>query len=130
MHPVHDQRSIGELFSELARETSALVRQEVALAKTEMSQKATGLGKQGAFIGAGAALAYAALLAVLGAVALLLGEVMPLWFATLLVAAIAGGVGFFLIQKGIKTLKQIDLKPEETIQTLKEDKQWARHQMA
>jgi hypothetical protein len=35
-----DDRSLGELFAELAQETSTLVRQEVTLAKTEVSDRA------------------------------------------------------------------------------------------
>ena len=34
-----DERSLGELFGDLAKETSELVRQEVQLARTEMTQK-------------------------------------------------------------------------------------------
>ena len=47
MQGPRDDRSLGELFSELAQETSTLVRQEVNLAKTEMTQKASRAGKQG-----------------------------------------------------------------------------------
>ena len=42
---VKEERSLGDLFSELASETSTLVRQEVALAQTELTQKATVVGK-------------------------------------------------------------------------------------
>ena len=54
-----DDRSLGELFSELAQETSTLVRQEVQLAKTEMGQKASRVGKDVGFLAAGGAVAYA-----------------------------------------------------------------------
>ena len=36
-----DDRSLGDLFSELSRETSALIQKEMELAKTEMSAKLT-----------------------------------------------------------------------------------------
>lgn len=48
-----DDRSIGELFAELAQESATLVRQEVQLAKTEMSQKASRVGKDVGFLAAG-----------------------------------------------------------------------------
>ena len=41
MQQTRDDRSLGELFAELSRQTSTLVRQEMTLAKTEMSQKAS-----------------------------------------------------------------------------------------
>ena len=72
-----DDRSLGELFSELAQETTTLVRHEVNLAKTEMSEKASRAGKHVGFLAAGGAVAYAGLLAVLAAVIILLNDVMP-----------------------------------------------------
>lgn len=63
-----DDRSLGDLFAELASETSQLVRQEVALAQTEITNKATRVGKQVGFLVVGGAIGYAALLVVLAAV--------------------------------------------------------------
>ena len=37
MDQQRDERSLGDLFAELASETSTLVRQEMALVKTEIS---------------------------------------------------------------------------------------------
>ena len=68
-----EERSLGELFSELAGETATLVRKEVQLAKVELGQKAAQVGKEVAFIGLGGAVAYAGFLAVLAAVILLVG---------------------------------------------------------
>jgi len=123
-----DDRSLGELFSELAQETSTLVRQEVNLAKTEMSQKASTAGKHIGVLAAGGALAYAGLLAILAGVIALLNDVMPLWASALLVGIVVAIVGYLLIRKGLDALKRDDFAPRETIETLKEDQQWAREQ--
>jgi hypothetical protein len=123
-----DGRSLGELFSELAQETSTLVRQEVNLAKTEMSQKASTAGKHLGVLAAGGALAYAGLLAILAGVIALLNDVMPLWVAALLVGIVVAIVGYLLIRKGLDALKREDFAPRETIETLKEDQQWAKDQ--
>ena len=48
-----DDRSLGELFSELAQKTTTLVRHEVNLAKVEMSEKASRAGKHVGFLAAG-----------------------------------------------------------------------------
>ena len=124
-----DERSLGELFSELAQETSTLVRQEVQLAKTEMSQKASRVGKDVGFLAAGGAVAYAGLLAILAGVIVLLGQVIPMWLAALLVGLVVAGVGYFLVRKGLDALKREDFAPRQTIETLKEDQQWAKDQM-
>src|ERR671917_2037925 len=123
-----DGRSLGELFSELARETSTLVRQEVNLAKTEMSDKASRAGKQVGILAAGGAVAYAGLLAILAAVIVLLNNIMPLWASALLVGVVVAVVGYLLVRRALDALKREDFTPRETMETLKEDQQWAKEQ--
>jgi len=123
-----DDRSLGELFSSLAQDTSTLVRKEVQLAKTEMTQKASRVGKDVGFLAAGGAVAYAGLLAILAGIIVLLGQVIPMWLSALLVGLVVAGVGYFLVRKGLDALKQEDLAPRQTIETLKEDQQWAKDQ--
>jgi hypothetical protein len=123
-----DNRSLGELFSELAQETSTLVRQEVNLAKTEMSHKASRAGKQVGVLAAGGAVAYAGLLAILAGVIVLLDNVMPLWLSALLVGIVVAVVGYLLIRRALDALKREDFAPRETMETLKEDQQWAKDQ--
>jgi hypothetical protein len=124
-----EERSLGELFGDLARDTSTLVRQEVDLAKVEMTQKATRVGKDLGFLVAGGAVAYAGFLALIAAIAIGLGQLgLPWWLATLLVALVVGGVGAFLVMRGLNALKQERLAPERTMQTLKEDVAWAKAQ--
>lgn len=130
MHERSDERSLGELFSDLARETSTLVRQEVQLAKTEMTQKASAVGKDVGFLAVGGAVAYAGLLALIATLIIVLGTVgLPWWLASLIVGVIVAGVGYFLVQKGLNALKQESMAPQQTIQTLKEDRQWAKEQI-
>ena len=123
-----DDRSLGELFTELAQETSTLVRQEVNLAKTEMSQKASTAGRHAGVLAAGGALAYAGLLAILAAVIVLLDNVMPLWLSALLVGLVVAVVGYLLVRRALEALKKEDFAPRETMETLKEDQRWAKDQ--
>ncbi len=123
-----DDRSLGELFSELAQETSNLVRQEVQLAKTEFSEKASQVGKDVGFLAVGGAVAYAGFLVLLAAITALLALWMPVWVSALIVGVVVAGVGYFLVRKGLNELQRVDLKPNQTIQTLKEDKEWVKDQ--
>lgn len=123
-----DDRTLGELFSELAQETSTLVRQEVDLAKTEMGQKASRVGKDVGFLAAGGMVAYAGLLAILAAIIVVLDTFLPLWLAALVVGLVVAAVGYFLIKKGLDALKQEDVAPRQTMETLKEDGQWIKDQ--
>ena len=124
-----EERSIGELFSELASETTTLVRQEVQLAKIELAQKAAQVGKEVGFIGLGGAVAYGGFLAVLAAVILLIGQFIPLWLSALIIGLVVLGVGYFLSQQHLHALKQLDATPQATVETLRQDKQWAKEQM-
>ena len=122
-------RPLGELFSELANETSTLVRQEVALAKAELSQKASQVGKNVGFLVVGGAVAYAAFLALMAAVIIGLAQVMPWWGAALLVGVVVAAAAGLLIYKALSALRAADLTPRQTVETLKEDAQWVKEQM-
>jgi hypothetical protein len=129
MQERRDEPSLGELFADLARNTSTLVRQEVELAKTEMSQKAARVGKDVAFLAIGGAVLYAGFLALLAALIVGLGQLgLPWWLAALLVGLVVAAVGGFLIQQGLTALRREDLTPRQTIATLKEDAEWAKEQ--
>jgi fatty acid desaturase len=123
-----NERSLGDLFAELSRETTTLVRQEVALAKTELNSKVSKLSKDVAFIGAGAAVAYAGFLAIVAAIIIILAALIPWWLSALIVGVVVAGIGYFLIQTGLAALRRVDVAPRETIETLKENAQWAREQ--
>ena len=122
------ERSLGELFSELANETTRLVKDEVQLAKIELGQKASEVGKRVGLIAVGGAVAYAGLLAVVAALVLLIARFMPAWLAALVVGIVILGVGYYLIQQQLNALKNADLTPRATVETLKQDKEWVREQ--
>jgi xanthine/uracil permease len=123
-----EERSLGDLFGELSRQTSTLIRQEVTLAKTEVSQKASSVGKDVGMLAAAGAVAYAGFLAVLAAIILLLAGPLPNWLAALIVGLAVIAVGGLLYQRGRAGLKQDSLAPRQTIESLKEDAEWAKQQ--
>jgi hypothetical protein len=124
-----DDQSLGQLFADLARETTTLVRQEIALAKSEFQQKVADLGKDAGMIAAGVALAYAGLLAIIAAVVLLLTRAgMDPWASALLVGILILGGGSLLVWQGIYALRHQDLSPRQTLETLEENKEWMKEQ--
>jgi uncharacterized membrane protein YqjE len=128
MQTAPHERSLGELFSELANETTRLVRQEVQLAKIELGQKASEVGKRVGLIALGGAVAYAGLLALVAGVILLLSHFMPAWVAAVVIGIVVLGVGYYLIQQQLNALKNADLTPRATVETLQQDKEWLREQ--
>jgi hypothetical protein len=126
--PPEDQ-SIGQLFGRMSSDLSALFRQEIELAKVEIKEEATKAGKGiGMFGGAGFA-GYLAVLLLSLAAAWGLAELVAVGFAFLVVggfyAMVAGGL--FMI--GRRKLKSVH-GPQQTVQTVKEDVQWAHEQMS
>lgn len=128
MERQREEPSLGELFARLASDTSNLVRQEVALARTELTQKASAAGRDVGILGAGGAIAYAGFLVLLAAAVIVLDLFMPLWLSAIIVGLIVVGIGAVLAQRGLSALKRASLVPEQTIETLKEDAQWAKEQ--
>jgi hypothetical protein len=124
-----EDRPIGELFSELANETSTLVRQEIDLATTELTSKATYAGKQASLVAAGAALGLVGLLALVAALVLGLGTVMALWVSALLVGLAISAIAAAVAVKGIGALRRMNLKPEHTMESLQENKSWVQRQI-
>jgi hypothetical protein len=128
MEQPKETRSLGELFADLSRETTTLVRQEINLATTEMTHKATRVGKDIGFLAVGGAVIYAGFLAIMAALILVLAHWLPWWVAALIVGAVIAGVGYGLVQKGLAALKQENVAPRETLQTVKENVEWAKEQ--
>jgi VIT1/CCC1 family predicted Fe2+/Mn2+ transporter len=125
-----EERSIGELFGELSQDVALLVRQEAQLAKTEMQQKLSKVTTDLVSLAAGGVVALVGGLALTAALILLLVDpigMMP-WLAALLVGAVLGIVGWVLLQRGMKDLKRTDPTPRRTVETIKEDLQWAKEQ--
>ena len=125
-----EERSLGDLFSELAAETGTLVRQEVALAQTEITQKATSVGKNVGFLVVGGAVGYAALLSVLAALIIGLANFIPAWASALIVGVVVGIVAFLMVSSALKSLKETELTPRETVKSLKEDAEWLKNQVS
>lgn len=137
---VKEERSLGDLFSELAGETSTLVRQEVALAQVELTNKATVVGKNVGFLVAGGAVGYTALLVVLAAVVIGLAQfisylsgwqlITSAWIAATIVGLAVGAVAYTLVTGALEKLKNMELTPRQTVETLKEDAQWLKNQVS
>jgi len=129
MHYIKEERSLGDLFADLSRETQILLRQEMELAKTEISRKASQAGKASASLAIGSFIAYAGFLAIVAAIIIGLAALIPAWLSALIVGLVVVGIGYFFIQKGLNDLKPQELVPKQTIESLKETTTWAQDQI-
>ncbi|HEU4700459.1 MAG TPA: phage holin family protein [Gemmatimonadales bacterium] len=127
--PSVQERSIGELFGKLTEDMTLLMRQEVALAKAEMSQKVSRATSDMVAVGAGALVALVGGLAIVAAVILVLVAIgITPWLSALIVGVVMGLAGYVMLQRGLKQLRQVDPAPRRTMETLKDDVQWAKEQ--
>jgi hypothetical protein len=122
-----ENRSLGELFSDLSREIGTIVRKELELARTELSGKAARIGAHAGVIAAGAVLAFGGFMTLVAGIVLVLNRLgMPAWGAALLVAVVLLAAGALIAQSALRQLRSIDLTPHRTIRTIKENVTWTR----
>jgi Putative Actinobacterial Holin-X, holin superfamily III len=122
-------RSLGELLKQLSQDTTRLVHQELELAKAELTQKGKQAGAGAGMFGGAGAIGLAALGALTACFILALNAVMPAWLAALLVAVVYGIIAFVLVKQGQAKIKAAGPPvPEQTVETVKEDVQWAKTQ--
>ncbi len=124
-----DERPLGELFSDLSRGFSNMFRQEVNLAKAELAVKAKQAVKDAAYLIAGGLLALYGFLALVATVIIALAYAMPAWLAALIVGVVLCAAAYSFIQKGVSDLKRKSLKPEQTVESLKESGKWIKQQV-
>ena len=123
-------RSLGELLKQLSEQTTRLVHQELELAKAELTQKGKQAGMGAGMFGGAGALGLAALGALTACFILALNAVMPAWLAALIVAVVYGIIALVLVKQGQAKIRQATPPvPEQTIETVKEDVEWAKTQM-
>jgi hypothetical protein len=120
--------SLGGLVGQLTSDLGALLRDEVQLAKIELKEDATRAARAGGMFGAAAVAGWLAAELLLFAAAWGLAEVMPIGFAFLIVGAVVAIVGLALFAAGRARMRDLNMKPEQTIQTMQENVQWARQQ--
>lgn len=118
--------SLGTLVGNLTGDLSRLMRAELALAKAEAKEEAVNAGKgagmlAGAGVGGHLVLLFASL-----ALMFALDEVMPMGWAALIVAVLWAVVAAVLYTTGRKNLQRATPPMQETVDTLKEDAQWAK----
>lgn len=126
----YPERGVGELISNLYRDFQRVLIQTVELAKTEMSEKTSKLAKDGVLVAVGGVLAFAGFLFLLLALTAVLALVMPFWVAALIVGGLTSAIGAGLASSGYSKMKKVDLTPERTVQSLKEDREWLKSQMS
>jgi hypothetical protein len=125
---VKQDRSLSQLFTDLTNETRHLFSQEVALARAEVSETVSNYTRYAMWMAAAGALAYAALLALIAAAALgaSVWFELPLWASCGIVGGLLLIVALILFVSGRSGMRRESPVPTRTIETLKENVEWAK----
>ena len=121
------ERPIGELVKELSQQTSTLVRKEIELARVELQQQGKVAGKGAGLLGGAAVAGLLALGALSAALITLLDDAMATPIAAVIVMALWAVIALALAQAGRKSLKRATPPAPQTVETVKEDIQWAKN---
>ncbi len=130
--------TIPGLLHSLRDDTTALLRQQVELAKAEIKESTMELIQGVIAVAIGGALALAGLLLILMAVGDLVAVALvnlgvsantALWLGPLLLGAVVALIGWVVFAKARTALSAVNLIPTETVESLKDNKQWAKEKI-
>lgn len=119
-------RPLSEVLKDIFSNVQEMLRSEIRLVRAEVREEAGKTAASAKLLGAGAVLALFAGGFLLVGLTQLLGQVMPEWAATLVMAAVLGITGFVLLSKGRERFTMP--KPDKTIDNLKENVEWMKNQ--
>jgi uncharacterized membrane protein YqjE len=120
-------RPIGELVKDLSSQTSTLVRKEIELARAELQEKGKVAGKGAGLLAGAAVFGLLAMGALTAGLIALLDTAMATWIAALIVMALWAIVAAVLAKAGQSALKRATPPAPQTLETVKEDIQWAKN---
>ena len=131
--PSQARGGIVALVRELADGSADMIRGEARLARMEIGEVVRGIATGTGFIAVGGVLALLGALSLLAGVILLIGDQwLPrdlYWVAALLVLLVSGGIAFVFFKRGMSMLSPASLAPDQTVETLREDKEWLKRRM-
>jgi len=122
-------RTMSEVLQDIVANIQEIVRSEFRLAKVEIHEETTKAVRSSIPLVIGVLLSLYALGFILLAVVHALSMVVDAWLATLIVGAAVLVISMILVSVGRKRFKQVKVVPEKTVVTVKENVQWAKHQI-
>ena len=128
-HNLTNGRTLSEVLQDIVANIQEIFRSEFRLAKTEIQIEATKAVRSSIPLVIGFLLSLYALGFILLAAVHALSIVVDAWLAALIVGVAILVIAIMLVSVGRKRLKQVKVVPEKTVVTVKENVQWAKHQI-
>jgi uncharacterized membrane protein YqjE len=122
-------RSVAEILQDILRNFQEIVRSEVRLAKAEVREEVSKTRSAGLLVGAGAVCGFFAIFFFLLMVVYALAKVIPDWAAALIVFVILAVAAAVTLNVGFHRFKRVQPVPAKTIESVKENVEWAKQQI-
>ena len=123
------QRTAAELLQDIADNIQVILRSEFRLAKAEIRDQISRVTSPAIMLTVGILIGIYGLSFLLLAVVIALAKVVPAWLEALIVGVPLSIVASILISSGRRGLTDIEPVPHKTVESLKENVQWAKEQM-
>jgi hypothetical protein len=120
---------VGTLVSGVIEDLQAIVRGEVQLAKAEIREDASRIGSGAAMIAGGALVGLVGFIFLMLGVTYLLNKSIEMWLAAGIVGLVLLAIAAAVALSGRSRVRAVNLTPVQTIDSLKENKEWASRQM-
>jgi len=120
---------LGSLVTGIVEDLQGIVRGEVLLAKTELKEDVSILGKAAGSLVAGALVGLVGFIFLMLGVTYLINKSLELWISAGIVGLALLLIAGILVMSGKKAMSAASLKPTETMDSLKEDQEWANRQI-
>lgn len=114
-----DQRSLGQIVSDISTDLTTLIKQEMDLAKVELKEEVSKAGKGAGLLGGAGVAGHMVLVFLSLALTFLLDNWMPIELAALITALLWGIVAAVLAASGRKALNESNPQLPKTQQSLK-----------
>ena len=121
-----DGRPFSQIVQDIVAHLTEIVRSEIQLARTEVRADMAQVARAGVFVAVGTVFGLYALGFMLLGLVYALGTRVAPWMAAMIVAVGVGVIAAIFLQVGRTRMKQADLKPDKTIQSLQENVTWMK----
>jgi uncharacterized membrane protein YqjE len=125
-YPPMQRESIGDLLGNLAAQSKNLVRDEIALVGREFYEKGKTIRPALIVLAIGGFLAMLASITLCAAIVFFISQYIYTWASAAITGIILGVIALMLIMISVSQLKRTSFRPEKTLKSLEENKEWLK----
>ena len=124
-----EPESLGTIVTGIVEDLQGIVRGEVQLAKTELKEDASAIGRAATLIAIAAMVGLVGFSFLMLGVTYLLNKSLQMWLSAGIVGVVLLIIALIAAMVGKNQLSAANLKPQQTIDSLKEDQEWTSRQI-